>query len=96
VRRAAERERDRDSDRRVSAPESEDARHAALLALQRSAGNQAVTRALLHRAPADPPAGVTLPADPLPAGANVADPDKARVTADPSLPGGWTDPRGNT
>ena len=63
----------------------------AVLALQRSAGNQAVTRALLQRAPKDPPEGVTLPADPLPAGANVADPDAARIAPDPSLGGGWQD-----
>jgi hypothetical protein len=67
-----------------------------VLALQRSAGNQAVTRALLQRAAPDPPAGVTLPADPVPAGANVADPDKSRVAPDPSLPGGWTDKGGKS
>jgi hypothetical protein len=67
-----------------------------VLALQRSAGNQAVTRALLQRTPPDPPAGVTLPADPLPGGANVADPDKSRVAPDASLPGGWTDKGGKS
>jgi len=71
-------------------------RASALLALQRSAGNQAVTRALLQRAPKDPPEGVSLPADPLPAGANVADPDASRIVADPSLPGGWNDTSGKS
>ena len=71
-------------------------RASALLALQRSAGNQAVARALMQRAPKDPPEGVSLPADPLPAGANVADPDAARIVADPSLPGGWNDKSGKS
>jgi hypothetical protein len=69
---------------------------ASILALQRSAGNQAVARALMQRAPKDPPEGVTLPADPLPAGANVADPDASRVVADPNLPGGWNDKTGKS
>ena len=52
----------------AGAPPAEARPASALLALQRSAGNQAVTRALLHRAPKDPPEGVTLPADPPPRG----------------------------
>jgi hypothetical protein len=98
VTRPVEREREREA----KAPTVEDApaaaarRTSAVLALQRSAGNQAVTRALLHRAPKDPPDGVTLPADPLPAGANVADPDAARIVDDPSLGGGWNDKNGKS
>jgi len=98
VNRPVERERERG----VEAPAIEGTapaaapRASALLALQRSAGNQAVARALMQRAPKDPPEGVSLPADPLPAGANVADPDAARIVADPSLPGGWNDKSGNS
>ena len=50
----------------------------------------------MQRAPKDPPEGVSLPADPLPAGANVADPDASRIVADPSLPGGWNDKTGKS
>ena len=89
---------ERERERGVEAPAIEGTapaaapRASALLALQRSAaGDQAVARALMQRAPKDPPEGVSLPADPLPAGANVADPDAARIVADPSLPGGWND-----
>ena len=93
---------ERERERGVEAPAIEGTapaaapRASALLALQRSAGNQAVARALMQRAPKDPPEGVSLPADPLPAGANVADPDAARIVADPSLPGGWNDKSGKS
>jgi hypothetical protein len=86
---AREREADSPEERKPEPAQ----RMAAVLALQRAAGNRAVTRALLQRAP-DPPAGVTLGADPLPPGLTTTDPDKARVTPDPSVGGGWTDPGG--
>ena len=62
--------------------------------VRRRAGDPRGTLARQRNAP-DPPTDVTI-ADPLPAGANVAHPDQASVVADPSLPGGWTDPGGRT
>lgn len=63
----------------------------------RAIGDRAVTHALVQRAPpSDPPTGVTLGADPLPAGANTAAPAGAKTAADPSVMGGWIDKDSST
>lgn len=84
-------------------PTARGARHRvplhAALALQRAAGNRNVGQVLRKKRPAhaidkERPAGVTAGADPLPAGANLADAGRKRVVDDPKLEGGWTEPGG--
>ena len=66
---------------------------APMLELQRLAGNRAVV-AVVQRVPPDPPAGVTIGADALPAGANTANAGSATVARPGGMTGGWTDPGG--